>query len=146
MRWLLKAADAVRDRGRRRRWPRDLAMGRRAEDMAQRFLQKRGMVIVARNYQAAFGGADLDLVGWDDGRLAFVEVKARSSADAEPPERAVDAEKQRLLERAARDFAGQAGVEWSQVRFDVVSVVMGERPEIEWFARAFGTRQTHDGH
>ena len=48
--------------------------------------------------------------------------------------------------RAARDFAGRAGVEWSQVRFDVVSVVMGERPEIEWFARAFGTRQTHDGH
>jgi putative endonuclease len=144
MRWLFKAADAIRDGGRRRRWPRDLAMGRRAEDIAQRFLQKRGMVIVARNYQATFGGADLDLVGWEGGVLAFVEVKARSSADAEPPERAVDAEKQRLLERAARDFAGRAGVEWSQVRFDVVSVMMGERPEIEWFARAFGAPRTHD--
>jgi putative endonuclease len=144
MHWLLKAADAIRDRGRRRRWPKDLAMGRRAEDMAHRFLQKRGMVIVARNYQATFGGADLDLVGWEGGRLAFVEVKARSSAAAEPPERAVDAEKQRLLERAARDFARRAGVEWSSVRFDVVSVVMGEPPGIEWFARAFGTQQTHE--
>ncbi len=140
IRWLLQASDAIRDRGRKRRWTVDSAMGRRAEDMAHRFLQKRGMVIVARNYQASFGGADLDLVGWENGRLAFVEVKSRSAADAEPPERAVDAEKQRLLERAARDFAARAGVEWDRVRFDVVSVIMGERPTIEWFARAFGTQ------
>jgi putative endonuclease len=142
IRWLYQAADAIRDRGRRRRWPRDLATGRRAEDLAHRFLQKRRMRIVARNYRPPFGGADLDLVGWEGGRLVFVEVKARSSTDAEPPERAVDADKQRLLERAARDFAVRAGVEWSQVRFDVVSVVMGERPAIEWFARAFGAQQT----
>jgi putative endonuclease len=140
--WLYRVADAIRDRGRRRRWPRDLATGRRAEDLAHRFLQKRGMLIVARNYKPPFGGADLDLVGWEGGRLAFVEVKSRSSRDTEPPQRAVDAEKQRLLERAARDFAARAGVEWSQVRFDVVSVVMGEPPAIEWFARAFGTQQT----
>ena len=139
----MKAADAVRDRGRRRRWPKDLAMGRRAEDMAQRFLQKRGMVIVARNYQASFGGADLDLVGWEGGQLVFVEVKARSSAEAEPPERAVDAEKQRLLERAARDFTKRAGVEWTLVRFDVVSLVMSTPPGIEWFAGAFGA-QAHE--
>jgi putative endonuclease len=137
IRWLMRLADIIRDRGRRRTWPRDLAVGRRAEDLAHRFLQKRGMVIVARNYQASSGGADLDLVGWEGGQLAFVEVKARSSARAEEPERAVDAEKQRLLERAARDFAGRAGVEWSRVRFDIVSVVMGKRPKIEWFAQAF---------
>jgi putative endonuclease len=144
IRWLYKLSDAIRDRGRRRRWPRDLATGRRAEDLAHRFLQKRGMVIVARNYRASFGGADLDLVGWENGELAFVEVKSRTSADAEPPERAVDAEKQRLLKRAARDFTSRAGVEWNQVRFDIVSVIMGERTRIEWFARAFGARQTRE--
>jgi putative endonuclease len=140
IRWFYKVADAVRDRGRRRRWPAELTSGRRAEDLAHRFLQRQGMKIVARNYQAPFGGADLDLVGWAGDRLAFIEVKSRSSADAEPPERAVDPTKERHLERAARDFAGRSGVEWSRVRFDVVSIVFSDPPKIEWFTAAFGPR------
>ena len=140
MRLLYRLADRIRDRGRRRSWPEESATGRRAEDLAHRFLQERGVVIVARNYQAPFGGADLDLVGWEGDTLAFVEVKARSSAQAEPPQRAVDAEKQRHLERAARDFAGRSGVDSTRMRFDVVSVVLAEPPAIEWIPGAFGPR------
>lgn len=142
MKLLYRLSDRIRDWGRRRRWPEDLAAGRRAEDLAQRFLQKRGVVVVARNYQAPFGGADLDLVGWAGERLAFVEVKARTSGRAEPPERAVDAEKERHLERAARDFARRSGVEWSRVRFDIVSVRLSDPVKIEWIPGAFGPRQT----
>jgi putative endonuclease len=140
--WLYKLADFARDLGRRRFWPGGLASGRRAEDLAHRFLRRRGMVIVARNYHPPFGGADLDLVGWDGGRLAIIEVKSRSSGDVEPPERAVDADKERLLERSARDYVRRAGADRSQVRFDIVSVVFSVPPRIEWFADAFEPRRT----
>jgi putative endonuclease len=140
--WLYKLADLARDLGRRRIWPSGLASGRRGEDLAHRFLRRRGMVIVARNYHPPFGGADLDLVGWDGGRLAIIEVKSRSSGDVEAPERAVDADKERLLERSARDYVRRAGADWSQVRFDIVSVVFSDPPRIEWFADAFEPRRT----
>jgi putative endonuclease len=141
MNWLYSLADLARHQGRRRFWSRDLASGRRGEDLAHRFLRRRGMVIVARNYRPPFGGADLDLVGWDGERLAFVEVKSRSTAEFESPEHAVDAEKERLLERSARDYARRAGVEWNRVRFDIVSIVFSEPPRIEWFADAFQPRR-----
>ena len=57
-------------------------------------------------------------------------------------ERAVDAEKERLLERSARDYVRRAGGDWSQVRFDIVSVVFSDPPRIEWFADAFEPRRT----
>jgi putative endonuclease len=142
MAWLYKLADLVRDHGRRRFWTGSQASGRRGEDIAHRFLRKRGMTIVARNYRPPFGGADLDLVGWQGDLLVIVEVKSRSSAEAERPERAVDADKERLLERSARDYVRRAGADWNRVRFDIVSVVFTEPPQIEWFADAFEPRRT----
>ena len=138
MGWLYRLADMVRDRGRRRVWAKEMASGRRGEDLAHRFVRRRGMVIVARNYLPPFGGADLDLVGWMEGRLTFIEVKSRSSGDFEAPERAVNAEKERRLERSARDYARRAGVDWGSARFDIVSVRFGKPPQIEWFQDAFG--------
>ena len=140
--WFFRLADRVRDKGRRRFWPSGLVSGRRAEDLAHRFLRRKGMIIVARNYHPPFGGADLDLVGWDRGRLAIIEVKSRSTGEVEPPERAVDAEKERLLESSARDYVRRVGADWSQVRFDIVSVVFSHPPRIEWFADAFEPRRT----
>ena len=140
--WFCRLADAVRDRGRRRFWPADLASGRRAEDLAHRFLRKRGMVIVARNYRPPSGGGEIDLIGWDGDKLAFVEVKSRATADFGAPEHAVDGEKERFLERAARDYARRAGVDWNRVRFDIVSVIFSEPPKLELFADAFEPRRT----
>ena len=121
-------------------WPADLASGRRAEDLAHRFLRRRGMTVVARNYRPPFGGGEIDLIAWDGETLAVVEVKSRATAAFGPPERAVDQEKERFLERAARDYARRASVDWSRVRFDIVSVVFSNPPALEFFADAFGPR------
>jgi putative endonuclease len=142
MSWLYQLADAVRDRGRRRFWAPDLASGRRAEDLAHRFLRRRGMVIVARNYRPPFGGGEIDLIGWDQDNLAIVEVKSRATSEFGDPERAVDQEKQRFLERAAHDYARRAGVDWNRVRFDIVSVVFSDSPKVVLFADAFEPRRT----
>jgi len=140
--WLYRLADAARDRGRRKLWPSEQASGRRAEDLAHRFLRRRGMVIVARNYRPASGAGEIDLIGWDGDRLVFVEVKSRASDEFGMPEHAVDNEKQRFLERSARDYARRAGVDWNRVRFDIVSVVFGEPVRMQLFADAFEPRRT----
>ncbi|HEY1343014.1 MAG TPA: YraN family protein [Bryobacteraceae bacterium] len=52
------------------------------------------------------------------------------------PDRAVDAEKQYRVQRAARDYVLRAGANWEQTRFDVVSVLL-VLPRIEWIRYAF---------
>jgi putative endonuclease len=111
--------------------------GRMGEDLAHRFLRSRGCTVVARNYRPPIGHGEIDLVVWHGGKLVFVEVKTRDTADFGEPERAVDAEKRLHLTRAARDYARRAGVEWQNVRFDVVAIVLSLR-RIEWFRDMFG--------
>lgn len=73
-------------------------------------------------------------------RLVFVEVKTRSTDEFGTPDRAVDQEKRAALERTAREYARRLNIGWEQTRFDIVSVVLGGRPRIEWLQDAFGNR------
>ena len=111
--------------------------GRIGEDMAHRFLRARGCTVVARNYRTLSGSGEIDLVAWDGGKLAFVEVKTRGSEEFGPPESAVDAEKRERLQRAARDYLRRADIPWRDARFDIVSIVLGKPPRIEWLRDAF---------
>jgi putative endonuclease len=128
---LYRAADVLR----RRRIADD--HGRVGEDIAHRYLRKHGCTIVARRYRPNSGGGEIDIVAWHRGTLVFVEVKARASAEFGTPDRAVDREKQIYVARAGRDYARRAGVEWQQVRFDIVSIILSSPPIIEWFPDAF---------
>jgi putative endonuclease len=116
---IYRAADAVR----RRRYPED--HGRIGEDLAHRYLRRKGCTVVARNYRVPSGRGEIDIVAWDGDKLAIVEVKTRATADFGAPETAVDTEKRERVVRAAEDYMRRAGVSWDQVRFDVVSVVLG---------------------
>ncbi len=76
-------------------------------------------------------------MAWDGDTLAFVEVKSRSTEEYGTPDRAVDAEKQSVLLRAAREYARRAKVEWKQIRFDVVSVILSDPPAVAHIQDAF---------
>src|SRR5579864_3191963 len=139
---LCRLADRARHRARRRRTDADFAAGRRGEDLAHRFLRREGLTIVARNYRPRSGAGEIDLIAWEKDQLAFIEVKTRATADYGAPETAVDAEKQIYLERAARDYARRAGVDWGAVRFDIVSILLTEPPAIRFFRDAFRPKRT----
>ena len=128
---LYRASDALR---RRLRAP---GSGRLGEDLAHRYLRRHGCTVVARNYRPRSGSGEIDLVAWQGNTLVFVEVKTRASADFGTPDRAVDSEKEQFLRRVARDYARRAEVEWTRVRFDIVSIVLERPPRIEWIRDAF---------
>jgi putative endonuclease len=123
--------DKLRHVRRCRVWTADLANGRRGEDLAHRFLKREGFTIVARNYRLATGGAEADLIAWERDDLAIIEVKTRASSEFGPPERAIGEEKRRHLLRVARDYARKTETPWEHVRFDVVTVILGNPPEIK---------------
>jgi len=131
------ALDFLRHARRRRSWSPGLATGRRGEDLAHRFLRRHGFTIVARNYRLASGDAEADLIAWEGDVLAIVEVKTLESGDYGPPERAVGPEKQRHLARVAREYVRKTDTPWEQVRFDVVTVILSDPPELTLFRGAF---------
>ena len=126
-----RTLDAIRHWGRSRRWKQGLAAGRRGEDLAHRFLRSQGYTVVARNYRLASGDAEADLIAWEGDTLVVVEVKSRASVDFGPPERAFDAEKWQHMLRAARQYARRRNIPMESVRFDLVTVVLSDPPELK---------------
>ena len=119
--------------------PAHLRIGRRGEEDAYFYLRRRGYTIIARNYRSPNHRGELDLVGWDQDVLCFIEVKTRTKRDLKPAEAAVDRDKQRELSMVARDFLRQipASCQW---RFDVLAVYYDHghsQPSFELFQNAF---------
>ncbi len=92
--------------------------------------------MVARNFRSPRCRGEIDLIGWDDDILCFVEVKTRTTRDVKPGEAAVDGHKRRQIAAVAREYLRRFPPSY-QWRFDVVSVYYLEskasRPQIELF-------------
>ena len=110
------------------------------EDLAHRYLRRKGYVVVARNYRTPSLTGEADLVAWDGDALVFVEVKSRKSAEFGEPERAVDVEKRERIVRAALDYTRRAQVPWDCVRFDVIGIVFEPEYRIALNRAAFVAR------
>ena len=108
-------------------------LGRRGEDLAARYLERTGYVILARNWRT--GRLEIDIVARRGGTVAFVEVKTRRSGPQHPTE-AVDRQKRARIGRAAaRWIAGRTAdrpadrpagrTAFVEYRFDVITVRVG---------------------
>jgi putative endonuclease len=134
---LYEFADVLRHHSRQRTLSHDQSLGRRGEDIAHRFLQRNGIIIVARNFRMASGAGEVDLIAWEDDTLVFIEVKSRQTEDYGAPDRAIGMQKQSSLFRAAREYARHAEVSWENIRFDVVNVVFTTPPSVTHFRDVF---------
>ena len=135
--WLYRAADRLRHWHRLRSENPAHAWGKRGEDIAHRYLQSRGHVIVARNYRTRGGTAEVDLITEDSGTLVFVEVKTRATDRFGAPEHAVDAEKRRRILRGASHYLVHADEDRECIRFDIVTVLFGDTERVEHIRDAF---------
>lgn len=114
-------------------------LGQWGETQAQRFLQGQGFKPIARNWRD--GKGELDLVMADDRAIVIVEVKTRRNEDYYPAVAAVNAHKRRTLHRTAKCFLRKYNLSGRPLRFDVVTVILGESqsvaPQIKHYRNAF---------
>lgn len=102
-------------------------LGELGEDIACKFLEKKGFHVKTRNYRRIFG--ELDIVAEKGSKIHFVEVKALTEwmDSLFKPEDAVNYRKQIRLKRAIkgylREFHVSDETEWV---FDIVSVTINE--------------------
>jgi putative endonuclease len=134
---LYRLADAARHHYRLQHTTTEQTNGRRGEDLAHRYLRRQGLAVVARNFHPRASRGELDLVAWDRETLVFIEVKSRVSADRGSPARAVGSDKERDLRHAAREYLRRSGTPEEHARFDIVSILLNDPPEIEWIRNAF---------
>jgi putative endonuclease len=114
-----------------------LHAGRRAEALACRHLEHKGLRLVTRNYRCPAG--ELDLVMQEAHSLVVVEVRYRRDRGHGAPAETVGVQKQQRLARTASHYL-QAHPRLARrpLRFDVVAVSGDSTaPEIEWITDAF---------
>ncbi|MDE6925511.1 MAG: YraN family protein [Acetatifactor sp.] len=103
------------------------------EALAAEYLTARGMCVKERNFQSRQG--EIDIIGYHDGCLVFVEVKYRRTEVCGCAAEAVDRRKQRRICRAADyyRYLHHLGDD-CPVRYDVVAI---QGTEISWIRNAF---------
>ena len=135
--WLYRLTDRLRHRQRLKAGNPAHAWGKRGEDLAHRYLQARGHIVIARNYRTRGGTAEVDLIARDGETLVFIEVKTRGTDRFGAPEKAVDTEKRRRILRGADHYLVHTGAEDRRIRFDIVTVLFGAHERIQHIRDAF---------
>jgi putative endonuclease len=116
--------------------------GRGGEEAAYFYLRKLGYVMVARNFRSPRRRGEIDLIGWEQNVLCFIEVKTRTSHAVKPAEAAVDRDKRRELTAMAREYMRPLppSCQW---RVDVLSVYFestSSRPQFELFRNVLAVK------
>jgi putative endonuclease len=108
-----------------------------AERIAERFLIKRGLTLIARNYRCRFG--EIDLVMQEREALVFVEVRLRRTHkgnDFGGPAASITPVKQaRIIAAAQHYLSGMKQL--PPCRFDAVLMNSLAVDDVEWLPNAF---------
>lgn len=125
----------TRPRRRRRR-----SIGGTGENIAARFLRRRGYTILERNWRCVLGEADIIARDEEGGDVVLVEVKTRDEfghTGTVAPELAVGDRKQAKYRQLAMMYYSYHDV--TDLRFDIVAVSLkGEMAQVRHIINAFG--------
>ena len=111
-------------------------LGKKGEDIAAAFLEKKGYNILFRNYKCSFG--EIDIIAKHKKILSFIEVKTRSTKKYGLPQEAVTPAKQTKISRVALEFVQRYKMDNRAARFDVVSVqYLNDGYEVDLIENAF---------
>ena len=97
-------------------------VGAEWEHEAVGFLEDHGYKIVDTNYRCHIG--EIDIIGQNEGFLAFIEVKYRKNIEYGSPFEAVTVKKQQTIRKVAHYYIGSKGLKNNHpCRFDVVGII-----------------------
>lgn len=110
--------------------------GRHGEDLAHDYLLSQGLSSLKRNYRCRRG--EIDLVMQEGQTIVFIEVRMRRSTRFGSAEESIDWRKQQKIIATALHFLHARRLDYSPVRFDVLTLRGGEgRAQIRWIRNAF---------
>ena len=110
-------------------------LGKKGENQAVIYLQKKGYDIVKTNF--VFQKAEIDIIARIENVLAIVEVKTRSSINFGLPQDFVKPKKIQLLVKAVNEYMIVNDLDL-EVRFDIIAIHKnGSNFEIEHIEDAF---------
>lgn len=95
--------------------------GAKGELLALEHLRGKGYKILATNWRS--GHKEIDILAADGPTLLIIEIKTRGGLAYGYPEEAVTKPKQEMLRKAADKYM-EAHREYTQVRYDVISIMM----------------------
>ena len=103
-----------------KKWNRE--KGREGERRAAEYLEKKGFLVVDRNWRKRWG--EIDLVVEKDGVLVFVEVKMKTGGGWGRPEDMVDERKLGQVGRLSRMYVTEKSLwdRYKSFRIDVVCI------------------------
>ena len=105
------------------------ASGPRAEALAEDYLTRQGLTMVARNFRTRFG--EIDLIAKDGSTLVFIEVRMRSSQRFGGALESITTQKRARMVAAARGYLAMIGAE-PACRFDVILMQRLDPTCIDW--------------
>ncbi len=112
------------------------SLGAWGEELALRFLSRRGYTLVERNYRTRYG--ELDLIVRQGSTLVFVEVKLRRGTGFGDPVEAVTPHKQAKIRSLAQRYLLDREPAFDTLRFDVVGILMDkDTPRVRHIKGAF---------
>ena len=112
-----------------------MRLGGKGEELAVKFLRKKGYKIKVCNYKTRLG--EIDIIAGDGETLVFVEVKTRESLEYGQPFESVNSRKKKKLAMVAMLYLKKYA-EVPTCRFDVVSIYINNgKPECELIKDAF---------
>ncbi len=103
--------------------------GQKGEELAIQFLTEKGYHILEHNFKVIFG--EIDIIAKKNHSICFVEVKSRKSRKFGLPEEAITEYKKKKIIRVAQYYIKQKDIKNSLFRFDVVSIQLNERNQLE---------------
>ena len=98
-------------------------LGRKGEDIARRYLQRKGYGILETNW--TYEKAEIDIIAEKNDLVVFVEVKTRSDTNYGEPEDAVGDSKEKNMMLAAEEYIELMGIQ-KEIRFDIISIVLAD--------------------
>ena len=127
--WLLNKRKLLADKA---------LLGKWGEKRCEKFLKRKGLKSLTRNFSCKTGEIDLIMVDTDR-TIVFVEVKTRADESFEPAESVITYDKKQKLTRTARYFLAAHNIQSRPYRFDVVTIVLNKsrKEQINHYQNAF---------
>lgn len=98
------------------------SVGKRGEDLASKYLIRKGYKILDRNFKARYG--ELDIIALDKQILVFVEVKTRINESFGTPAEAVTPRKLREVIQTAQYYKVLHPELPDAIRVDVIGILL----------------------